>query len=461
MSRRLDIDVAGTGTKFLVYPQSPLLPSFGNPEVVVVNIPAGQVQPGPSDERMYVVDALAKVPYEPSEFPPYLGDQNPAVPRGRGGHFDHLAPGTREFSCAAMYATVRRVLDIWEDYLERRLIWNFEAHYARMELIPLVEWNNAHSGYGFLEFGYGTDEAGFIDHTQPYCENFDVLAHELGHSFVFAELGYPTQDAAMQFDYFGLHEAFADIVAIVSALHFDSVVDHLLDSTEGDLFSVNELSRVGELSESRQIRVAFNDLRMSDVGDEPHERSEPLTGAIFDILVEVFQKVLVSKGLITQSLADRANHRPGAVRDSAAIAADFAQAYRGHEPEFKAALLDARDYLGSIVAKSWSKLDAQDVSYFDVIGALLAADFEVAEGRYQDTIRDCFSWRQIDLPPDSMLARPHRLNNCNALLSLRRPRALRVAPRARGKARPRGKPGIGKTSSAKKNKPAAGKKSSK
>jgi hypothetical protein len=293
-----------------------------------------------------------------------------------------------------------------------------------------VEWSNAHSGYGFLEFGYGADDAGQIDPALPYCENFDVLAHELGHSFVFAEVGYPTQDIGMQIDYYGLHEAYADIVAVVSSLHFDSVVDHLLDSTEGDLFSVNELSRVGELSESRQIRVAFNDLRMSDVGDEPHERSEPLTGAMFDILVEVFQKVLVNKGLITQALADRANHKPGTVRDPAAIAADFARAYGGNEAGFKAALLDARDYLGSIVAKSWSKLDAQDVSYFDVIGALLAADFEASEINHQDTIRDCFSWRQISLPPESVLALPHRLSACNGPAAHRRPHVTpRMAPR--------------------------------
>ena len=87
-------------------------------------------------------------------------------------------------------------------------------------------------------------------------------------------------------------------MAIVSVMHFNSIVDHLLENTHGNLFTVNELDRVGELSQSRQIRVAFNSVRMIDVGDEPHDRSLPLTGGIFDIMVEVFQKRLVQRELI-------------------------------------------------------------------------------------------------------------------------------------------------------------------
>ena len=43
--------------------------------------------------------------------------------------------------------------------------------------------------------------------------------------------------------------------------------------------------RVGELSDSREIRVASNSRRMSDVAEQPHDRSPPLTGALFDTVV--------------------------------------------------------------------------------------------------------------------------------------------------------------------------------
>ena len=152
-----------------------------------------------------------------------------------------------------------------------------------------------------------------------------------------------------------MHESAGDLVAIVAVLHSHSVVDHLLQHTQGNLFTVNELNRIGELSDSREIRVAFNYARMSDVRDEPHDRSLPLTGGIFDVMLEVYQKNLVQRGLITQDLvtqdlADRSTQGIGRDQDLDAIQADFARAYKGHEPGFKEALLEARDYPGQLLA---------------------------------------------------------------------------------------------------------------
>ena len=63
------------------------------------------------------------------------------------------------------------------------------------------EWDNAQPGYGFLEFGYGRRPGGGIDHDRPYCENFDVLAHELGHSIIFSQVGFPSNPADPAIDY--------------------------------------------------------------------------------------------------------------------------------------------------------------------------------------------------------------------------------------------------------------------
>ncbi|PFO75635.1 hypothetical protein COJ86_03610 [Bacillus cereus] len=159
---------------------------------------------------------------------------------------------------------VRRVLDIWEDYFGHKIEWFFHTEFPKLELIPRVEWDNAHSGDGFLEFGFGRNADGTIDHSNPYCENFDVLAHEMGHTIKNSIIGWPDRSQDTK-EYHGHHEAFGDLIAIVSVLHFNSVINHLLKNTEGNLFSVNELSRMGELSESREIRMAFNDMKMSDV----------------------------------------------------------------------------------------------------------------------------------------------------------------------------------------------------
>ncbi len=410
MSVQLDRALVEKGTKFRIFPQSRFL-DFP-PETVMVSVPPDEMRPGPADDRMFVIDAINKQPYGAGFGPPYTGFHNPPVMPGPDGHFDNFDVDSREFKCATMYATVRRTLDIWEDYFGRSIAWHFEASFARMELIPLIEWDNAQSGFGFLEFGFGRKLNGGIDHAQPYCENFDVLAHELGHSIIFAEVGIPQNPADDAIDYGGFHESCGDLVAIVSVLHFNSVVDRLLDETRGNLFTVNELDRVGELSKSRQIRNAFNSVRMADVGDEPHERSLPLTGGIFDVLVEVFQKNLVKTGLITQELADESTQGTGRPQDLEDIQRKFDAAYAGREAQFKAALLAARDYLGTLLAQTWGSLRPPNfLTYHDILRALLRTDRAIG-GEHQETIRSCFGWRGINVLPNSLLLRPRSVIDC-------------------------------------------------
>ncbi|HKO02447.1 MAG TPA: hypothetical protein VJ032_12170 [Thermoanaerobaculia bacterium] len=397
MSLRLDAALANTGTRFRIFPQPRFLPSFRNPEVVTVSIPAGQVAAGPADNRMNVIDAINKLPYDGASQPPFNGTKNPPVPPGPAGHFDYLNPDSRAFACATMYATVRRTLDIWEDYFGHPIPWFFEADFEKLELIPLIEWDNAQSGYGFLEFGFGRTPAGGIDHTRPYCENFDVLAHELGHNILFSQTGLPSNPADPAIDYGGYQESGGDLTAIVASMHFNSVVDHLLAQTRGNLFTVNELDRVGELSSSREIRVAFNSKRLGDVGSEPHERSLPLTGGIFDIMVEVFQKKLVAHGLITQDLATRSTQGPGGSPNTAQIQKEFNAAYRNHEAAFKQLLLESRDYLGHLLARTWKSVDPNFLTYAKVVRQILEADRALGNEN-QETIRGCFAWRGISSP---------------------------------------------------------------
>ena len=412
MSLQLDRAVANTGTRFRIFPQPRFLQSFKKPEVVVINVPAGEVQPGPADTRVIVVDAVNKQPYGDFTAPPYQGQKNPPVSPGPGGHFDHLNPDSRAFACATMYATVRRVLDIWEDYFGHHIPWFFEVDFDRLELIPLIEWDNAQSGYGFLEFGFGRTPAGTIDHARPYCENFDVLAHELGHNILFSQTGLPSNPNDQRIDYGGYQESGGDLTAIIASMHFNSVVDHLLDFTRGNLFTVNELDRVGELSASREIRIAFNSKRLGDVGTEPHERSLPLTGGIFDIMVEVFQKKLVDQKLITDDLATRSTQGPGGSSDTKKIQKEFDVAYKGHEAAFKQLLLEARDYLGMLLARTWESVSPNFLTYLSVVRQMLRSDRDLTQGAHQDTIRGCFSWRGISAPGVLLQAGTRTLDSC-------------------------------------------------
>lgn len=389
------------GTRFRLYPQPPVLESIHDPETVWIAHPPGSIGPGPSDDRMYVIDAIGKDrPYEFPYLPPYAGSRNAPVQPGSDGHFDNLDPASREFMTAHMYGTLRFVLDVWERYFGGEIPWHFEN--PRLELVPLVEWNNAHSGYGFIETGFA--RPGEQD-PQPFCLNFDVLAHELGHAFIYALLDTPPADR-VNAEYIAFHESAADCVAMIAVLDFDSVVDRLLERTRGNIYFPNELNRIGEVSETEQIRLASQSLTLADVPDlrtpvaqlsqpQRHAMSLPLTGAVFDILAEVFQEILVRDGLISRELDDLSRQEEGAPEEI--IQAEFDRAYAGQHDKFKGALLDARDYMGRCLAAAWRTL-SWDVSYGDVAAALLAADRQLAGGAGREIMLESLLWRGIELP---------------------------------------------------------------
>jgi hypothetical protein len=398
-----DIALKGKGTRFKLFAQNPVLEAFKKPEIVWVSPLPGQVSAGPADERMYVVDPKEdKKPYDFPDMPPYQGAVYSPVPPDSQGHFDYLDESTREFRAAHMYGTLRRVLDIWEAYFGGRIEWHFRADYPRLELIPYLEWDNAQAGYGFLETGYGQDKEG---DKEPFCLNFDVLAHELGHMMIYSKVGIP-QETTLTAAYVGFQESCADLVALVSVLHFDSFVKHLLESTQGNLYALNELNRIGELSKTEQIRIASNADKMSDLPSittplnqlnhvQQHQMAQPLTGAIFDVLVYLFHDLLLTKGLISKELADMSRRATDNNVDTAEIQERFTSAYQNHQQGFKEALLTARDQVGQCLAATWSSLSPHHLSYRKVAATFLSVDRHLNGWQYQSEIRDCFLWRQI------------------------------------------------------------------
>lgn len=398
----LGLDYRGTGTRFRLFPQTPLLEGFKIPEVVWLSKSPDTIGPGPSDDRMYVKDAINKQHYEDTQMPPYQGDSHPPAMAANNGHFDHLEIGTHQFEAAHIYGTLRFVMDIWECYLGHPIEWSFARDYDRLEIIPWLDWDNAHCGYGFIEAGYRKDND---DRKFPLNMNFDVLAHEFGHAILYSELGMPMVNSAST-PYFAYHEAASDMVAVISVLHFDSVVDRLLGDTHGNLYLRNTLNRVGEESDTRQIRMASNSLKMSDAPDpntprdqlsykQIHDISLPMTGALFDMLMEVFQHNLVYEDLISPELDALSR---GRVEDNPAIEQQiqqqFDRAYTGQHDGFKKALVDARDHIGKVLALSWSALDPM-LDFSDAVHALFQAEQRVSSGHYASEIREVFERREI------------------------------------------------------------------
>jgi hypothetical protein len=397
------------GTPFRLYAQPPLLEGFEAPETVWVSTPRVAIGPGPSDHRMFVVRPVGKTPYGPDDLPPWRGRVAEPVPPGPGGGFDHVAADEPAFLAVHMFGAVRRVLDVWECYLGGPVAWPFAASYRRLEMIPHVPWNNAQFGWGYIECGEGVDDHGV---RRPFALNFDVLAHETGHGLLHALAGAP-EPGALTAGFRGFHESAADCVAVLAALHFETVLGRVLEDTEGSLYVANELNRIGELSRTRQIRSAANALTMADVvppelpaGDvsarQVHALGLPLTGAIFDILVEFFLDRLVVDRLIPRRDAEGLRRAAAAGAGDTPAEARCKAAYRRAPSAFRAALAEARDMTGLRLAAAWRRLDPARPSFPALAAAFRAADAAMTGARYGRMVAGCFAWRGI--PVDSAVA---------------------------------------------------------
>jgi len=392
------------GVRFRLYSKPPYVHPDWPPETICVSDPPGAIGPGPSNDRIYLVNPIGKRfsyglnpgPLGTPHFntPPWKGPVLEPVRPSAEGHFDHIPEGTPEFAEAHVFGTVRFVLDIWERYFGRRIEWHFRDDHRRLEIVMMPDLNNAYAGYGFMEVGAHRFPNG--THA-PYALNFDVMAHELGHLIIYSTVGIPTP-ATDQGEYHGFQESAADMTALVSVLHFESLTDHLLQQTHGNLFTYNELDRFAELSPGEQIRLASNAVKLSEFSAgwvDEHALSQPLTGAIFDIVVDIFQEILVERGLIARDVAEASR----GVRDGPEIAeavqpvfdAIFSERYEG----FRAALMEARDYVGFALAETWKRLQADYFTYVDVAEAMIETEARMSGGRYRRAMVESFDWREI------------------------------------------------------------------
>ena len=326
---------------------------------------------------------------------------------GEDGHFDHLEIGTYEFEQAHAFGAIRFTMDIWERYFERPLEWHFQDYYDRLEILFLRGLDNAFAGFGSVEIGSYTLKTGEL---VEFGLSFDILSHELGHLIIYKEIGLPgTID--VNGEYFGFHESAADMVALVSLLHFDSAVSGLLESSSGNLYSYNRLNRFGEVSNHGQLRSASNEKTLYDFADgwvHEHNLSQVLTGALFDIWVDIFHENLLQRGLISGELEDLSDRLEGDPGYQAIIQPLFDEAFSQRPQGFADALFESRDYMGFALANTWKKLQIETLDFADVSETLQEVDRELSGGRYNRIIKTNMLRRGIGIisagprlaPPD-------------------------------------------------------------
>lgn len=392
------------GVRFRLFPKPPYVHPEWPPETVSVSSPPGTIGPGPCDERMRLIFPVDKrFPYGVNpgplgtprlDLPPFRGPIHRPVCPDEDGNFDRIPVGTTEFAEAHVFGTVRFVLDIWERYFGRPIEWHFARDYRQLEIAILPNLDNAYAGYGFMEIGaHPAPNGGLL----PYALNFDVMAHELGHLIIYSTVGLPSP-AGARGEYYGFHESAADTTALIAAMHFESLITHLLEETHGNLYVFNELDRFAELSSHDEIRLASNDVKLSEFAagwDDEHKLSQPLTGALFDIAVDIFQELLVERGVIPFDVAEATRTVRNEPEIAALVQPAFEAAFANHYDGLRAALADARDYVGFMLAATWQGLQADNFSYVDLADGLIATDQAMSGGRYFRAIFESFAWREI------------------------------------------------------------------
>jgi len=405
------------GTRFRLFPE--YASGYAEPETVYLSLPAGSIAAGPSDGTMYVTNAVLKqAPYDPPDYmPPYRGSVYPRASPGPDGHFDYIPVETEQFLAAHLYGCIRFTLDVWEWFLGHPVRWWHADFLPQLELIPLVRWKNAHSGPGFVEMG---EQPNHFGREQLFCLNFDVVGHETGHAILFSQIGVPPPDAVSS-EYLALQESFSDLIGMIAAMEFRSVAWRLLRQTDGNLYVLNLVNRLGKLSDREQIRIASNTRTMDDVsglrlapdgrwidplglGRNQHQLAEPLTGAIFDCLVEIYQDALVSRGLIRPDADARGWTRDEVAASFDAVHRMTGRAFAQFELGFLAALDAARDVVGQCMAHVMLTVRPETVSFSIVAARFLEAAFALGQSHHLRALLDHFLWRGID--PRAYLAEP-------------------------------------------------------
>jgi len=349
------IPIPFAGSRVLIYKQDPSVTEIG---VRKAYLP-GAVLNGPRDA--------------------YITSGTPGLPVISANVFGDFIepPNTDSFDAVHTFSIVRMVLTMYQRALQPTAVrweWNGNGNGDPINVFP-------HAGVTMNAYYSRNDKAlKFFYFTKPgdppgspliyTCRSLDIVAHETGHAVLdglkplwIGAAGNPPQTG-------GLHESFGDLTSIFLALSQLDQVEAIIAQTKARLHDKTFLSDLAEqfglaLGRPNGLRNADNDLKLSEVGTEVHALSQVFTGAVYDILADIF-----------------AFERNPAARDDAIV------------------LYEAGRYLMSLVLRALLAAPAQAATYADVANAMLT--IAARDGRpvqYRNFIRNRFTVREVVVSP--------------------------------------------------------------
>lgn len=341
----------------VVYPQNPFV---GEPEVR--QMLAADIQPGLINRRVQISDSR-NVVTQPDENGNYL-----------------YWRGTPEFDQVNAFYYVTFTLRMYERYAHREIAWAFPS--ARITVDPYIGdeanafYNEQEHLLGFHSFKTRTGER------QSTARSADIVTHEAAHAVLDGIRDLYNESFGLGPR--ALHESFGDITAMLVGLHDDQLVHRLLDVTDGNLRTTNFITEVAEhlAKESHEhrtshhtiyLRNAFNKLEMrsfdqlsyavgkemTDLSRQEHNYSRLLTGAIYDVLVGIYE-----------------THKDNAIAPLLAL----------HK---------ARDVIGHLLVMALELGPVGEFDFGDVAKALITAENVLHNGKYRSILREVFATRKL------------------------------------------------------------------
>ena len=331
--------------KFSVYAQDPLV----TPELQLYSIKS-IVDEGPVNNR-FVTSGRCYI----------------AQPDDKGNFI--IDPKKPQFDRINAFVFANKSLEIYEKALKRKIKWAF----PEKELIIKIRARKEDNAY------YDRDSASIeMDYFDKKGKRFytsrsaDLVAHECGHAILDAlKPGYLVKWGA---SVDGIHEGVADCTSIMVALESDYVIDKLISQTKGNLRKDNLVCMIAEQFARMSIRrkclrnannnVTLTDYKTGKIEPEGHDLSLLLSGAFYDIFVE---------------MTDR---------------------YK-KEMSLKDAIIKSRDDITQIFIRAVGDFAPPgNIYYDDIAKAILKADLIDMSGKYQQIIKRVFRDRKVITPAE-------------------------------------------------------------
>ena len=193
-----------------------------------------------------------------------------------------------------MFGLVLRTLSIFErdEVLARPLAWCFGP---QLLVVPRAGvWENAfYDRYSrSLQFFFFDTDKG---HTVRTALSRDIVAHETGHAVLDAVA--PALYDAVTPQTLALHESIGDLAAICMTLDSPTMRNWILRTRNGDLTGDSPASKIADefgeaFKEHHPLRDANNKMTVKKAGDDPHDLSEVLTGAVWKAMVRFHRAAL-------------------------------------------------------------------------------------------------------------------------------------------------------------------------